>query len=436
MLSGRLLGFNFAAATLAGISFTLAPALEGMSERLHGALAGAGGTGRRRGRSLLVVTQVAVSVLLLIAAGLLGRTLLNLTSVEAGFRLDDLVVAGFDTRQAGFDTDRRQAFFREVTERLAGIDGVVSATVGSEVPLDGVTGASGLFVEGQEVAPGTADQSLIGVGYFATLGVSLVEGREFATEDRRGGRSVAIVNEAFAELFWPAASALGREVAGGVDEDGATIVGVVRDYRHTSLRSEPLPRLYWPIEQRYGFAKDAGTRRVLVHASVPFERIAAAVRSVARDVDPRIPLFELTSMRRHVDGTIAEERQAAALVGAFSSLALALSALGLFGALAYTVASRRREIGIRRALGAGADRVAARVVADGVFLAAVGAIIGLVGAALLSRYLAARLYGVEPGDPMTFAATAGLVLTVAFLASLFPALRATRVDPAIALDNE
>jgi predicted permease len=440
-LDVRLLSFTLALAVATGVVFGVAPAL-GSSGRGAGAVLRQvrGGVRRWRGvdaRSLLVVAQVAVTVVLLVGAGLLVRTVVNLWSVERGFDTDRVLVASFELQRAGYDEAEGRIFLRGVAARARGLTGVRSAAVSADVPLGGVAGSLPLYIEALSgIEPGVVRQSLVGAGYFATLGARLEAGRDFDDFDREGSEGVVIVNRALANLAWPDRDPLGKQVRSGVEGRASTVVGVVSDYRHADLRREPEPRLYWPIEQQYSFAKGSGTRRLMVRTEGEPLGMAPAVRAVVRAIDPELPVFDLVSMRQLVAGTIIRERQSAAILIAFSVIALALSAIGLFGVLAYAVAQRRSEIGIRCALGALESQVAASVVRGGVGLAAAGVVLGSAAAAASARVLSSWLYGIRPHDPVTYATIAVLVLLVAGLASFVPARRATRVDPAVALRGE
>lgn len=440
-LDGRLLAFNMALAAVTGLIFGIVPALSatgaGIGSALKGATAGAGGRGKGDAGALLVVTQVAVTVLLLVGAGLLTRTVINLWSVERGFDADGVLVAAFDLEQAGYDETEGRAFFAELTDRLGGIDGIRSVAIGSDVPLGAPAGALDLYIDGKDdLEFGAVGHSLVGPRYFATLGVPLAAGREFEAFDREGVTGVVVINQAMARLVWPGEDPLGMQVRLGPEGPASTVVGVVRDYRHASLREQPRPRLYWPIEQQYEFGKGAATRRILARTDAEPLAMAAMVRTVVRDIDADLPLFGVTTMEEQVAGTIAEERQSAAILGAFSVLALLLSAVGLFGVLAYSVNLRSREIGIRCALGARGAQVAAHVVRRGVVLAGIGVVLGLTGSALVGRVLASWLFDVPHIDAPTFATIAVLVLAVAALASFVPARRAAAVDPVVALRGD
>ncbi len=440
-IDGRLLAFNMVLAVATGLIFGMVPALRATGTRIAGALKGAAAGSGRRGKgdagTLLVVTQVAVTVLLLVGAGLLTRTVINLWSVERGFDADGVLVAAFDLEQAGYDETEGRAFFAEFTDRLGAIGGIRSVAIGSDVPLGGPAGALGLYIDGtDDLELGAVGHSLVGPRYFATLGVPLAAGREFDALDREGAAGVVVINQAMARLVWPGEDALGMQVRLGPDGPASTVVGVVRDYRHASLREQPRPRLYWPIEQQYQFGKGASTRRVLARTEAEPLAMAAAVRTVVRDIDADLPLFGVTTMREQIASTIVEERQSAAIMGVFSLLALLLSAVGLFGVLAYSVNQRSREIGIRCALGASGAQVAARVVRRGVVLAGIGAVLGLVSAAAAGRVLVSWLFDVPPIDAPTFATITVLVLVVAALASFVPARRAAAVDPVVALRGD
>ncbi len=374
-------------------------------------------------------------MVLLVGAGLLVRSVRNLAAVEHGFDADGVLLATFDLDQAGYEEDDGRVFFRDLVERLEAVEGIGAVGIGTDVPLGGPAGALGLFVEGGERVAGV-EHSLVGPGYFSTLGVPFVAGREFTAADRAGAPGVVVANEALADLVWPGEEAVGQSVRFEPNGEPSFVVGVVRNYRHTSLREDARPRLYWSIEQQYQFAKGAGTRTVLARTGGPPLAMLAAARTVVHELDPDLPLFGITTLREQMLATFAEERQSAVMLGAFSALALLLSSLGLFGVLAYDVSERRREIGVRCALGATSGNVAAFVVRQGVGLGMVGVAVGLMASAAATRVLSAWLFEVEAIDLPTFGLIAVLVVLVTAGASYLPARRASRVDPAVALRGQ
>jgi putative ABC transport system permease protein len=446
------LGFTLVISLLVGIGFGLAPAL-GLSRRDPADwLRGEGrGTSERRSRlrlrHALVVVQVSLALVLLVGASLLVVTVRRLTAIEPGFDPDRALVFDLPALAARYPDQRRHvAFVERVLESLAAIPGAETVGAVFYLPL-GSGDVSGDFVfEGAPPPqPGRetyAGYRMVSGDFFGALGVPIRRGRPLGAEDRAGAPRVAVVNQAFVRRFIGEGEPLGRRLTfGDGTEDAAwmEIVGVAADVRTLGLTTDPPPEIYVPFEQ---LSADLWTvftgssLSVAVRSAGPPERLAPAVRAAVRRADPEQVVSNLRPAGELVSGAMARQRFSMLLLLAFGGLALVLAGVGVYGVLAYTVSQRTRELGIRVALGAHAGAVRALVLRQGLGVALVGLVLGLLGALGLSRLLRAVLYDVSPTDPLALATAAGVLAAVAAIACLIPAVRATRVNPVEALRSE
>jgi predicted permease len=445
-LETPVLAASLTVAALAGLLFAGVPWLQARREASSGVLRGAAGRvagpGRdgARSRGLLVVAEIALAVVLVVGAGLLLRSFLRVTGVELGFRTADVVKAEVQLPAARYPRDfavwpdwpEVHGFHAAVLESAGAIPGAAAAALAGAHPL--AAGSTNSFViEGREME--AADQPEIAVrpvspAYFEVAGVPLVAGRAFTAADRGGAAGAAVLNRAAVRRFFPE-GALGERVAfWGVSRE---IVGVVGDERFHGPRAEAPPALYVPLAQA-----PAWNLSLLVHAE-PGQRaaeLAPALRRAVAAADPALAVFGVETLEAAFGRSLAQLRFVAALVALFAGLALLLALIGVHGVLAYTVAQRRRELGIRIALGAARRDVLGLVLGDGLRYAVAGLGLGLLAALGASRGLEGLLFEVEPGDPATLAGVAGAVLAAALLASLAPALGATRTDPVRSLQEE
>jgi putative ABC transport system permease protein len=450
----HVLGFTLAVSLLTGVLFGLTPAWRATRFDLIAALkeqAGSVTAGRSRLalNKLLVVTQVALTLFLLIGAGLFVRTLQNLKSLDAGFERENVLLFALEPGR-NYQRAQRIQLYQQLVERLEALPGVRAASLSSWSLLAGGGYEQGIAVEGYTPQP---DENMfchglhVGPKFFATMGIPLLAGRDFGAQDERpiqatqAGQSqaitvprVAVINQTMAQYFFPNQNPLGRRFYFGREAKGQPyeIIGVVKDAKYETLREKTRRTFYLPYFQGSNVEGMTFELRTLG----PPANFAAAVQSLVRELDPNLPVLDLRTMNEVVDASLAQERLLAQLAGFFGLLALLLACLGLYGVMSYSVARRSHELGIRMALGAQSGDVLRLVLAQGLRLVLLGVVIGLLAAVALTRWLESLLYGVRPTDPVTFVALALVLIVVALVACWIPARRATRVDPLVALHCE
>lgn len=441
-INATMLAFNVAVSAAAALLCGLLPAWRMTQVDLAATLkqqaaSVAGGRGRwlRQG---MVVTQICLSLILLIGSGLLMRSLVALYRIDPGFRPTNLVCFGLDPTHSGYDWPRGLAFCRDLRTQLRSIPGVTSVAF-ARVPLlaDSVW-TNGIVVEGYQPRPGedvAAHWNSISPDYCKTLGMTVKLGREFSElEETPGARKVILVNEAFVRWFLPERNPVGCQVGFRFTVDAQPdheIVGVVCDTKNANLRSSVKPQVFVPYTQ-----SGINEMTVYVRTSLASEQVFNAIRQRVRSLDASIPLFEMRTMEDQLDRSLGTERLVGFLSSLFGILATVLAMVGLYGVTAYSVAQRVQEIGIRMALGAQRRSVVSLVLREGMILAVVGVGIGLAGAFALTRVLRSYLFRIDPTDPLTFVATALLLTVVALIACGLPARRAAKVDPMVALRYE
>jgi putative ABC transport system permease protein len=434
----RVMLFALAISMTTAIVFGLVPALHvsrhTLAETLRDATRGSsGGPGRQRWRAALTIAEVALSVALLIGAGLLLRSVWRLQDVNPGFDTRPLMMARVALPEAAYPTrDARAALFERLLAEIQTVPGVVSAATSSAVPLSGRNTMTEVYVPGAESsgrAQASADWRLVSPGYFATMGIAL-RGRDFSTQDRDTAGSLIIISETMARELWPNLDPIGRTVRlATLGNRVRTIIGVAGDIRSARLDAEPRAMVYYSTVEFNGLNP---TSLVWRSAVDPASQVAA-VRDVVSRIDPRMPFFEVRALDDLVTDSFASRRFNMYLLGAFASVALLLSAIGLFGVMAYLVSQRTREIGVRLALGADRRAIFQLVLGRGLGLALVGAMLGVGGALWLTQAMQGLLFSVSATDPGTFIAVPMLLLLTAAVACYVPARRAMRVDPVVAL---
>ncbi len=447
-IDARVLGFTVAVAAVTGMVCALV-SLPGV-RRLTGSAVLASGapavTGRNRIRRLLLSAETAVTFVLVIGAALFVQTLWNLSAQDRGFDADRLLAVRV-TPGVPPDVDRRERgwskfftlFFTDLRDRLERMPGVVSAGAVSLGPLEGFSSGFGnIAVNGKTASSQSfTPVAFVTPGYFRTMRIPLVAGRDFTEGDRLGADLVAIVNETFQRRFAPNGDILGARVTSGSGPEVFTVVGVTRDVPDRTLRQAPEPLLIAPLAQMPGVHLSWGALTFVLRATEgdPL-RLAPDVRQTIWEINPNIVINEITTMDARVAGAMRAERDSAFLFGLFALAALVMAAIGVYGVAAYTIAQRTKEIGIRVALGAARRDVRRLVVAQTLWPTLIGIAVGIAAAAMLTRLASSMVYGVTPLDPATFAASVGVLLSVALAATWMPARRAIRIDPLVALRHE
>jgi predicted permease len=437
-LDWSVAAFAAGVAVLTALAFGLAPALHSVRSETADALrdesAGViGGRGKNRLRSGLVVVQVALSVLLLVAAGLFLRTLRRLQSADLGFEPRGVLVASMELFTSGYDRDHGLAFYRELVERARELPGASGASLVRRAPLGfGGSSSTSVVVEGHE-APKDQEAwayfNSVGPGYFRLMRTALVKGRELTEEDREDTTPVAVVNETMAARYWP-----GRDAVGGRFRLGGrwiSVVGVARNTSYRDLGEKPAPWFFLPLFQ--GYRPDM---TLLVRTDGEAEALTRPVMDLVRRLDPGIAPFGVTTLSAFIGAADFRQRVGGQLLGLFGALGLILACVGLYGVLSFSVARRTREIGIRMALGGARRDIFRLVLKQGAGLVALGLVLGLAAAGAVSRLLRSLLLDLSPWDPLAFVGVTALLLASAFLACAVPARRATRVDPLTALRQE
>ena len=437
-LDWRVLVFSLGITVLTAIMFGLAPALQSTRLSLVPSLkdeAGPHGQRLRRIglRDALVVSQVALSLVLLIGAALFVRSLRNAISFDPGFAAQNLLIASMQTRGANLNKQQGQAFYQQTVERVGSLPGVQSVTLTAIAPLGGGGQRRGVQFEGyqpQQNEDTETNTNVIGLNYFSTMRIPLVAGRDFNTQDREGSPSVVIVNEEVARRYY-GGNAIGKRLKLGSDSPFSEIVGVARNAKYRNLREQTLPFIYIPLGQEY----QSGMTLMVSAAGDP-AALVASVRNEMRALNKDIPVFSVQTMEERIGGQLAADRMIAVLLSIFGGGALLLAAIGIYGVMGYAVARRTREIGIRVALGAERRDILRLILGQGLLLIAIGAGVGLVLALAATRVLQSLLFGVSATDPVTFAFVLFVLVSVALLACYLPARRATKVDPLVALRYE
>lgn len=438
--SASVFYFALAIAVLTGVVAGLVPSLHVARTNLHDSLKGGGRSssgGRQRLRSVLVVSQVAVSLVLLVSAGLFVRSMSNFGTMDFGFETQNRGFFTVDTELGGYDDERSEIFFRDLMERVRQLPGLTRASRSLWVPIGVNQRFAQVFREDQVADPDSGamvGMNRIGLDYFETIGTPLLEGRSFREHDRGDEPRVAVINDVMAESLWPNEEALGRHVRlGDVDGPLVEVVGVARHSTYNLPGETPPPMIYLAMGERH-----ENTQVIHLQADRDAGALLSRAVSDVRDLDPDMPVFDVRTMETHIrDGKGALlTRLGGGLVGAFGMIGLALAAVGLYGVIAYWVGQRSQEIGVRMALGADSGRILIHVLGHGLMLTGIGVAIGLLAATALTGSFANLLVGVSARDPLTFAVISVGLIVIALMAAYVPARRATRVDPMMALRTD
>jgi predicted permease len=448
-INGAVLAFTFAISILTGILFGIAPAWRALHVDLNTSLKAGGRSGRTDGglrlgrnrlRGLLVVSELALSLMLLTGAGLLIRSFVRLQSVPPGFATDHILtmqvaINGPQSRQEVPDFLKRLArFHQEIGDRIVHLPGVKIEGLVSALPLTGSAGWGQINVEGYRQPPGEelqVDFRVASPDYFRAMGIPLEKGRFFSEHDSSESQQVAIIDEKFAQRFWPHDNPIGKHVWFDDPKKLITITGVVGTVKHDALDRDGKIAAYFPIQQR----PDSRTYLVARSSSDP----ESLTRTIVREIHAAAPgaaVYDIRTMQGRLHDSLARQRFSTLMLGAFAGFALLLAAVGVYGVMSWLVSQSTRDIGLRIALGAQPSNILGLVVRQGMELAAIGLAVGLIGALILTRAMASLLFGVTATDPVTFSAVALILGIVAFVATVIPARQAIGVDPIVALREE
>jgi putative ABC transport system permease protein len=439
--------FTFLLATLVAVLFSAVPALRVLRVNLtdhlkEGSQATTAGVARQRFRSTLIVVETALAVVLLVGASLVIRSLARLQAVELGFDPSNVLTMRISVPAASYESPESVVgFYRQLVDRVRAIPGVERAAAVRSLPLASTIGDFGLTVDGYIPPPGQnakGDWQIVTNGYLETLGERLVRGRSIRASDDEQGMLVGLINEEMARRYWAGQDPVGRRfrIGSNPGRPWVTVVGIVRDVRHNGVTEPIKEKFYIPHAQWHRSVGPMRSMFLVARSSGDLGALVPAIRREVRAIDPAIPVASVRTMDDVVAAALSQPRFTSALFSVFSGLAALLAAVGIYGVLSYLVSQRRREIGIRLAIGAAPRAVARMVLRRGLLLAGTGVGLGVVTSVLLARAIAVLLYDVPPTDARSFAAGAALLLVVALIASYIPARRATRIDPVTALRTD
>jgi predicted permease len=436
----RVFTFGFIVTALTGLLFGIAPAWRTTRSDVNGGLKETGRMTSARPKAILgkalVAFQVALSLLLVVGAGLFLRTLSNLRLTEIGFNPERILLFDLNPPRSFYPANKRVALFESIAEKVSALPGIQAATLSGEPLLANSMDNDCFHPTSRPAAKGNQDlawTNSVGSNFFEMLAIPILNGRSFTPRDNQHAPKVAIINQTLAKAFFPNANPVGQTIV--ACDAGATpveIVGVSADAKYSSLRDDVPPTVYFPYLQD----KDESGMTFELKTSASAASIVPAIREAVRSVDPDLPLLEIRTQTQQINATLSNERVFATLSTGFGVLALILASIGIYGVMAYTVSRRTNEIGIRMALGARSGAVLGMILRETLLLVLVGVVGGLAAAYAVARLTASMLYGLKPTDPVTFAGAALLLILVALAAGFTPANRASRVDPMTALRHE
>ncbi|HEU5459030.1 MAG TPA: FtsX-like permease family protein, partial [Pyrinomonadaceae bacterium] len=442
-LDSRALIFTLVISLATGLVFGLAPALQSSNPDVVPVLKGdpeAAQRGKRRAfglRNMLVVAQVSLSLVVLVCGGLFIKSFRKAQTMDPGFDNPKGLILSLSPQLIGYDEEQSRNFYRQLLERVSHVPGVDAASLARTLPLGDSSNSNGpILREGETLPPGSAGRNImtnvISAGFFKTMQIPILEGRDFDDRDHLKSQRVIIVNQRMAQMLWPDESAIGKRIFIGSDSrDGLEVVGVVKTGKYRTLAEDPRPFFYSALSQRR-----PSTMALVMRGSVEPSSLVASIRSEVQALDPRVPIFGVKTMDDHKTYALWAPNMAASFSLAFGVVAILLSAVGLYSVMAYIVSQRTREVGIRMALGANRADVMKLITRQGMRLAAVGVGIGLLLALALAQVMSSLLIGVSGYDVATFLIVPTLLGAVALLACYLPARRATKVDPLVALRYE
>lgn len=444
-LDWRVLIFAVLLGVVSGLLVACVPAWQASRVDLLTPLReGSPGAGRSKSRlrGALIAAQIAFSMVLLAGAGAALRTMERGLAANPIAHAENVMLCSLDLTTHGYNAEQGGRFYQTLLDRVRNLPGLTAASLAGTVPPEEISGRMPIFYPGQEpaaeVLKGRAfelglwvDNDSIGPGFFRTLGISLLEGREFGRQDRADAMPVAVINRRLAKRLWPGKDPIGQKIALGRPRSPVTVVGVVKDVASRSLVGEPPLHLYFPYSQAYN-----GRAKIVVRGTVPLSQLAASLRAAIAQMDPLLPLFAFQTMPEHIADTLWRQRIAAGLLGALGLLAVALASMGLYGVVAHNVSQRTREMGIRMAIGAGGAQVCTLVMKQALMWVAGGAAFGFPLALVATWAMQRAIPGTRSNDPLALVWTLAILGAVSIVASLIPARRAAKVDPVVALRQE
>ena len=440
----RVLAFTATASFATGLFFGLFPALRASRANVSDALKSSGRekVGSRHqthARSLLVMTEIAFSLVLLAGAGLMTGSLVKLLNVSLGFNPQNVVTMRLSLPETRYSLRQAETLFRQLQERVRNLPGVHAVAIANQLPMSDVTANASFNVEGRPANAdiNVADTQLISPDYFRVMGISFLHGRSFTDNDANLPPASVIVNQTLARKVWPGVDPIGKRIRLRADAPWLSVVGVVADIKNHGSNVATKPEMYFlHTDQPFGIWADLRSMTLVVRTAVEPQQIVGAVRSQLRDLDPELPVFKIATLEQVVSSSVSQTRFPTIALSIFAGIALFLSAIGVYGVLAYTVAQSRHDIGVRLALGASRRQILRFFLGQGVRWAAFGGSAGIAAALILVRFMRSMLFEVNAYDPEIFFAVAAVLSLVVLIAGMIPALRATKVDPMMALRYE